>query len=387
MKKLKIIVVCTVLGTVGLCALSWLVPQPANADVAAYYSRFGTIITLFDSGFAIGAAILLLRALHNFKPELKPAYRYLAWAALLYGILTLVYPYIEYNGLWDNIALSISSYAAYFFGGPLMYFGAREFYKRVGLKGKVASPVIIVTVTAVLWIIHVFAPHAADVWPHEWLYEIMQVITLVPTVAYLVAGYMLWRVGHTAGASYKKPFGWMSAGLLWQAVGAGSVVVLEIIGYDNWFFNDRVIWAPIILGDICIFVAGYYFNTVGVATSGSFFRRLFKRTPKQTSSLDIVVHIAGLASDTRKIDPYLDNMRVITAQLKPGQSLTTDDQHILLNVYVNVENYLVNEDQLRHYSRDQLRQDITRRFDLEENAQQTFWPLLQSKTGGARSSA
>lgn len=377
MKNLKILTVGILVGVIGICALSWLVPKPADAEVAAYYSPFGTVITLFDSGIAIGASILLLRAVRNFKPELKPAYRFLAWSALLYGILTLVYPYIEYNGQWENIPLSISSYAAYFFAGPLMYFGAREFYKRVNLKGKVAAPWLIAAIIAVLWVIHVFAPHAADVWPHEWLYELMQVITLVPTITYAAAAYMMWRVRSVTGQSYGKPFGWFAAGLALQVIGAGSVVVLEIIGYENWYFSSRAIWAPIILGDVCILIAGYYFNTVGVAAPGSWLKRLFGRKATSITSMDIITHVAEMASDPAKIDPYLDKMRVVTARLEPGQELSAADQVTLRDVYIKIEMYLVSDDQLRRYTREQLRADLTRSFDLDSNARLTFWPLLK----------
>lgn len=380
MKKPRLLILCVIVLALAIAGGSWLLPKPANVEVAAYYAPSGTMITLFDSAIAIGASIVFFAALRNFKPELKPAYRFLAFATLGYGIFTLTYPYIEYFGLWGNILISITSYFAYLFGGPLMYLAARQFFKRVGLEGKVTSIPLVVVATIVLWGLLQLVPHAEGVWPSNWLYAVMQVIVIIPVVAYVVAAYMLWRVRQKTGLGYRRPFGWLMAGLVFQVLGAGSVKVLEVIGYENWYFTHRVIWAPIIIGDLCILLAGYYFNTVGTANQGrGWLRRLFGSAQEgPATSFDIITYVASMAADPKAIDPFLDDMRVITSSLTPGdQTISGEAQRKLCGVYISIENYLIKSDQLRNYDQGQLRNDVVDRFQLNPADKSTFWPLLQ----------
>jgi hypothetical protein len=370
MRRLHILFVCLIVAALAISLASLLLPTPPDAEIAAFYNPLGTVITLFDSAIAVCAAILFLRALRGFNPELKPAYRLLAVSTLLYGIFTLIYPIIEYFGLWGSIEWSIVSYSSFFFGGPLMYLSVRQFYKRLGFGGVVASLPVFLGFALIAWAVYIFTPHAPEVWPTETLHDAMQFITLLPLVSYAAAAYMSLRVLQRTGRDYNKAFGFLLAGLVLQTIAAATVIVLEVIGYENWYFESRSMWIPIITGDLAILLAGYFFNRIGSQTNS-------KPRKNTASSMEIITYAANMASDVTKVDPLLDKMRTVTAALAPDQPLSATDQRHLSDVYLGVEQYLAHDDPLRRVEPRELRQQIEGQFTVSSTDASTFWPLLK----------
>lgn len=87
-----------------------------------------------------------------------------------------------------------------------------------------------------------------------------------------------------------------------------------------------------------------------------------------TNVFDIVTHAATLASNPRDIDPILDNMRTITASLKPNVQLTPAEQRELFNIYLSIEKYLIDSDPIRVFSKDELRKKMSPELHAELEA-------------------
>lgn len=379
MKKSRIALALIILGAFGISALSLLLPKPADAEIRQYYSPLATSVVLIDVILAVGAAILFLMALKNFQKELKPAYRLMAFSALAVGIGLLIFPYIEYYGRWDIIWFNVGSYAQYLVGAPLMYFGLRAFYKRVGLSGWASKAWLVALAIAVLSFVHALLPHF-DVWPDfsELGYDFFQIVTIIPLVAYLVATYMAFRIRRHIGQAYQLAFGWLAFGLALYVFNTGGIVVLETVGYENWYFENRVYTAPAILGDFGLVMAGYYFAVVGLPRQAGFISRLFSGAGGQdVSSADLIIYASSLSSDREKIDSYLDGMRALTAQHASGQPFSVSEQKTLMGVYLSVERQLLTDDKLRSFTKEGLRSDISKRFSLDKQADRTFWPMLE----------
>jgi len=369
MKKLRIVLALILAATISISALSLLVPKPADADVRAYYSPIATSVVLVDVLLASGSAILFLMALKNFKPELKPAYRLMAFSALAVGVGLLIFPYIEYYGLWDNLALNMASYAQYFVGAPLMYFGVRMFYKKVGLGGWGASLITVIVGIVVCSAIHPFLPYDNS-WPLKvWQYDLFKVVAIIPFVLYGIAAFLAFRLRQRTGDEYKAAFNWLTVGLGFYVVNTLGIILIEIIGYNNPYYADRIYTAPAILGDLGLLLAGYCFAAIGLP------KTVVKRGGA-ASSMDIIIYAAGMASDQTKIDSYLDDMRVVTSNLKPGEAPSGADQTKLRDVYLKIEDFLLTGDQLRTFNKDDLRKNIVKRFRLAEQADTTFWTTL-----------
>jgi hypothetical protein len=92
--------------------------------------------------------------------------------------------------------------------------------------------------------------------------------------------------------------------------------------------------------------------------------------------MDIIIHVSRMASDQSRVEAYLDDMRMVTSHVRPGEVPNPEDQKILRSVYLNIENFLVNDDALRTFKKDELRADIAQHFKLAERGGKTFWPSL-----------
>jgi len=378
--KLRIEVWAVVVFGVAVALLWFLVPVPKGLDHQTFYSPFGVPTTLVDLTIAIGSGVLFLQAWRNFKQELKPAYRFIAAAQLVVGITTLIYPYIEYYDLWENTWFNMSSYVGYLFGSVLMYFGARQFMKILGIRGRLTTPLLMLGYFLALSVIHAFLPHN-QVWPAftEHQYDLFEMAVVAPVLFYAIAAYGMGRISRRIGSDYRKAFGWLAGGLALQLVSAFGLLIMDMVGYDNWYFNTRLYELPTICADILILTAAYSFNTVGLASTGqSIWRRLFShRTAQPVTSLDIISYTAGMVSNPKNIDPALDKVRLLSAKLKPGEAPSAEDQAALRGVYLEIEKYLVTAEPLRTITRDDVRNRVIVHFGLDHApTDKTFWPAV-----------
>lgn len=371
MKKIRILLACLILGSLGLSALSLLLPKPGDAEISMYYSPIATSVVLVDVLFAISSAVLFLVALKHFKPELKPAYRLMAFSTIAVGLGLLIFPYIEYYGLWENIWFNVSSYAQYLIGAPLMYFGVRMFYKRLGLASVGSALWFALALVVVFSAIHPFLPYH-DEWPFSLTgYNLFKIVTIVPFVLYGVAGYMAWRVGKRTGKDYRGAFTWLTIAMGFYTINTLGIILIEPIGYENWYYADRIYTVPAILGDFCLLIAGYCFAAIGRKEE----EVARKNTP--ITSMDIITHLASMAADKTKIDGYLDVMRKVTSHMQAGDVPSAEDQEQLRQVYLDIEKHLIDNDALRSFRRDELRLVIGQHLSLDQRGQDTFWKTLQ----------
>lgn len=74
-----------------------------------------------------------------------------------------------------------------------------------------------------------------------------------------------------------------------------------------------------------------------------------------TNILNLITTVASLASNPKDIDPMLDKVRTISAQLPKESALSKKDEAVLLEVYLEIEEYLMTSDPIRTYSQQELR--------------------------------
>ena len=365
-----------------LAALVWFaVPRPLEAESTTLYSPLGAPLSIFDAIIALGGALLFFMALRNFRPELKSAYRFIAIAQLVIGLGAMIFPFVEYYGLWTRIPIfTLFTYAGSFFGSILIFLGARKFYKTLGFRSKIASIWMIVGLVLLGWVLHAFLPHApvgVEQGLDETGYDVFEIVSVLPLVFYAAAMWLIWQLYSRTGSGYHKIFTWLSIGVGLQFVAALNTGILEVIGYHNWYFASRVYIIPAILADIGIFWAAYQFNAFGLVHKKS--QHANEEAVGSVSSMDIIVYLAGSVADQSQIDQYLDGMREVTARLQAGQTPDATQQRELMKVYLEIEDVLLTKDKLRAFDRQDLRNDVAERFDLETRGNATFWPLLLGK--------
>jgi len=96
----------------------------------------------------------------------------------------------------------------------------------------------------------------------------------------------------------------------------------------------------------------------------SFLGTLFGQSKPATdtapkTALDLVTFAAGLVSNTAEVDPTLDKVRGITAQLGPDQEPADADKQILFDVYLQIETYLTTKESIRTFTKDDLRSRLS----------------------------
>jgi hypothetical protein len=107
---------------------------------------------------------------------------------------------------------------------------------------------------------------------------------------------------------------------------------------------------------------------------GSFFGTAGARPPAGTSNsaTDIVTYLAALASNPKEIDPILDGLREVTGRHGADSSLTNEDQLALAEVYQKLLRYLVEQEPLRAFTREELEAKVRQQFKPLPN-EAAFW--------------
>lgn len=114
----------------------------------------------------------------------------------------------------------------------------------------------------------------------------------------------------------------------------------------------------------------------GVSTF--FGNSLVEVSARQNSSVDIVMYTASLASNPQAIDGIMDDVRIITAHLEPGQVPGEEDVKQLAKVYQRLEGYLVRDEPLRVYTQETIRSKILKKFRLGEDSIEAYWDRATS---------
>ena len=125
-------------------------------------------------------------------------------------------------------------------------------------------------------------------------------------------------------------------------------------------------------------LAGSFFNSINEAEETSDMEASPPSskelsTPASSLELEIVLYVASLVSNPTEIDLILDKVRLITARLQPGQTLSPKDQQTLVQVYTQLEDYLLHKDTLRVFTLDNLRKGIRERFNLNNQTRTLLW--------------
>lgn len=104
--------------------------------------------------------------------------------------------------------------------------------------------------------------------------------------------------------------------------------------------------------------------------------------PKNTSPLDAVLYLAMLVSRPEKVDPMLDTVREITAQSSTkNNGLSAQEQAKLQTVCNKLATYLITEEQLRGFTKEDLERRLQERF--EAGIAHRWWGLkLATIIGG-----
>jgi hypothetical protein len=168
------------------------------------------------------------------------------------------------------------------------------------------------------------------------------------------------RITRTIGGRYVSAMRWQTVAFSMFALGGFH----EAIG-TLFLNNDRTyeaygfyLWPFIVTG--FLFVGASY--TFSLLTAREAAAETADTQPTDSDYIDSLVTVAGLASNPQEIDPAMDGMRLVTANLTPGDTLTDAQKQRLLGVYDQLEAYLTAKDPLRTYTTEEIREQVTPGF-------------------------
>lgn len=292
--------------------------------------------------FQIGATWYFVASLPSFKPVLRRAYKELSLGILCLGLAQVQLPILTYINGWSS------------------------WYARGGI---VLLPYVATTVAMYLGV-RTFARimQVRSAWMQWWLAMLASFggigVTLaifgryehsVASFAYdsligwsvaggLITAWITLRVRASLSPTFKPAMNWLLASFIATIIAGLHQLWLQHFTSETWWYRDDGFSVWLLL------VASMAFLRTGLE-----FWQLTRGLVSNTNFVEVVVYTAQLASRPQDIDPILDRLRLLTAGLRPGAALTDDTRRQLIEIYLELENYLVNQERLRNFTRHSLR--------------------------------
>jgi hypothetical protein len=361
-----------VLAAVG-AGLTLFVHAPSD-DMAAseFHSLFLVTAVMIISHF--GATLLFVMGLKGFSATFKGTYRWLVagFVLLAFGFLQL--PFINLfhfqETVWSRYGLVALPFVA---SVVSLYVGARGFAKLFGVRSILTSGWAVAGLTLVLSAASMFLPNAT---PNEPLpattIQISKFFVALPALLNLWAAILGYQARKRAGSLFIPAMAWLALYLIMDSVCSLSGLAARLLqpGH-NAAFDGGYMFILYALAGIVLVKAGVEFNKIRFgrdvvlpASEQTFFGRPRRAaaTAGQGRLTDIITYTAGLASDTRAVDPILDELRSVTASVQPGQGFAPDQQQRLADTYLKLETYLSQQEKVRPISSEELRGSIQLQF-------------------------
>ncbi len=313
----------------------------------------------------ICGAILFLFAIKSFRPSLRNAYRFMAFGAsmLLLGVV-IIYALL-------SAGLSEKSWADTATGLPFVgmavafYVGVRSFARLIGAQSVLlnAKYVYLVSATAGV-VVGLLGSRALDA---PVALVAIRFFDLLLFVWGAMLAFQVWRL---ASPFYKSAFTWLTL-FLGMTVFHTTCGFLQVFSWMRWF-NEASILVYLVAGFL-VTMAAWRFNRLAYAEkSGRPVPGV--GAPGAKTSVDVVVFLAGFASNPTQVDRYLDAVRSVTSSVNKD-GLSEAQQMALAKAYLQIEDFLVNTEPLRKFERKDLRQMIDLQFKEAVN-EPAFWKQI-----------
>ncbi len=335
-----------------------------------------TALSVVVAGFSGIAGWLFLQGVQSFKPQLRRAYKLLCVGIVIFGISQAQYPIASYAGasFWYLGGLISIPYLA---AAIYIFWGIRSLAGVVTVRSRWLSWRAVIVASLAIVPIVAFLPHTRSDFSESEIALGNALIALdIVFIAFGVVATL--RVRALIARMYNSALTWLAMGLGMTVVGGLHYIItnLLIARLDNWYWNDGMAIWPFLIGAVLLVRAGYAMVLVGEEAKA----QTTLGDPLVAAAhydnlplIDIIVYLAGLASKPQEIDPALDILRGVTANLQPGQTLSEGDERKLINVYHTIETYLSTEEPIRVFSATELRRMVEHEFNLDMTAASRLW--------------
>lgn len=362
MQRNKAVIWGTLLLTLLLCILALALPTPADwpADNVEFHQQL--IVNIIMATTHTGGAILLLTNLDVYKAGLRRAYIILAFGTLITGLGTLQISVLTLLSAWTTpYGTSGATMLPFLLSGVIMYLGVRSFARLLDTRHFLTKAWIVLPGAFLLALSSTLLPHAYDPRLTEATYDVLVAISAWSGSLMLLAGWLSYTIRLHTGAHYIHAMTWLTRALIFS----GFILLYQgayTLANDSFnpFLNLVSNTITVVSGLLWV-RAGYAFAlTKYVDENISIVRFMLSQSAPSAEAhpdtvLDMVTYAAGLVSNSRDIDPLLDNVRAITARLKPGEAPSAEDKQSLVSTYLKIEQYLITKEMIRSYTQEELR--------------------------------
>jgi hypothetical protein len=180
---------------------------------------------------------------------------------------------------------------------------------------------------------------------------------------FFFAGTLAKKIVKEIGAAYKNVMKWQVL-FLFVLLGSATheaVTTLFLTLGDPYEDYGIYLW-PFVVAGFFILKASYEFRLLTSVVVLDKASATVMEKPGDRDYIDSILAIENLASRPKDIEPQLDEMRLVTSEIKTNVPLSESGKVRLMNVYSQIEAYLINNDPLRKFDQVELRMHVTPRF-------------------------
>jgi hypothetical protein len=363
-------------STVG----AFLLPIPLSFQIPL---ALGLIVAEMHTG----ACIIYFGSLKKFTLRLKVAYSIICAGSIFIAVGTVQLLVVNALG-WQQISWVVygGTELPILIGLFLAFLGYARFAVLLGMKRAKWLPFIVAAVCLMMFGIVPFLPHIPRAYSELGL-DISMSLSAMQSVMLLAGIILVVVMKRRIGTLYTAALAWTMLAFIFGVLATGQQFFEYLfLPDDHWYVTYRLYTICIGISGIFSLKAALVFSTIPSASElpilqgkQSFFGRP-KQTPVQKqralSLIDLVMFTGSLASDQRALAQPLHRIQVLTDTIGTLQNTPIAAKRILAGTYCEIEDYLVEREAVRSYSRQELRKLVAERF-ADQLEQEDFWELVE----------
>ena len=363
MKRAYVIFAAFIVISLGLCA-TLLLKMPKSME-EAFQLQMATLL------LNICGAVLFLLAIKGFRQLVKVAYRFMSAGALmlLAGVIE-IYVLLAL-GVNDQSWSVVVTELPFTLMAIFFYIGVRIFAKLVWARTVLTKALPVLGGAAVLSLLVGFGPGLLG---SQGVYDPLAAIRFFGLALFICSSVLANEVWVKTSAFYRRAFTWFLA-FFSLTVFNTLCGFLQDASWMGWFGPASILLY--LVAGLLLSITALQFNRVAYGEKDKSAQPGKSGTSR---SVDIIIFLAGFASNAEAVDPILDRLRELTAaKTSPDWQPTEADQTQLASIYLSLEDYLVNKEPLRKFEQQALRQMIELQFKDAVN-EPIFWKNVPVET-------
>jgi hypothetical protein len=346
-----------------LAGLTFLIPVASGVD-DPLSAHLRTAVATVTAALFVGASVIFLQALKNFKSDLRVAYRLFASGMILFGVSLWQLPILGLFDQWNSAFVTSGGVLIPFLLCMVVsYVGMRRFARLLQIRSIVASVWFAIVISTLFAITSYFAAREGLRYSEEGA-DVYIAVAGWATIFMVFTAILIHKIRHTIGQSYRRAMGWLEGGLIAMTIAGAHEYSTSFVVHNGEPFVDTGLYLwPFAVTGLLIVWGSYRFRLLGAGAENA--EETPADKPKQATDhdyIDSIIAVSELASRPTEIDSIMDDLRIVTAEVKPGESLSTAQKQRLMLTFLALESYLTTRDPLRNFTKDEVRNHTTPAF-------------------------